>query len=106
MLHRDIKSENVLLKDGSGSGSAWRLGDFGVARVLDAGGVFPLPPPPPSKHPPSHGVRVLRLAGFLRRTGASLAQTFVGTPVYMSPELFRGLWCGQFEHPNEAQTVP
>ena len=61
MLHRDIKSENVLLADASGSGAAWRLGDFGVARVLDS--------------------------------GTNLAQTFVGTPVYMSPELFRGVWC-------------
>lgn len=52
MLHRDLKSQNIFLKEG-----AAKIGDFGIARVLNS----PL----------------------------EMAQTVIGTPYYMSPEIMR-----------------
>eukprot|EP00466_Bigelowiella_natans_P011990 jgi/Bigna1/52279/estExt_Genewise1Plus.C_70002 len=51
ILHRDLKSQNIFLKDGM-----VQLGDFGISKVLDSTSAF--------------------------------AQTCIGTPYYMSPELF------------------
>merc|ERR1712232_599668 len=35
VLHRDIKTSNILLAEPSGPGSALKLGDFGLSRVLE-----------------------------------------------------------------------
>ena len=56
ILHRDLKSANVLLKkDNSQSNFSVKIGDLGVAKLLE--------------------------------TSTAFAQTFVGTPYYLSPEL-------------------
>lgn len=57
ILHRDLKTQNIFMKGcGSQQGFAMKLGDLGIARVLN--------------------------------TTAELAMTQIGTPFYMSPELF------------------
>eukprot|EP00898_Chlorokybus_atmophyticus_P001405 jgi/Chlat1/2265/Chrsp17S02573 len=58
VLHRDLKSENVFLRDIGDGRVIAQLGDFGIARLLDG--------------------------------PTDLARTFVGTPYYMSPEIFLG----------------
>ena len=69
ILHRDMKTQNIFLKNGKVSisynfakaflffYSQIRLGDFGIARVLD--------------------------------NTKDFANTCIGTPYYMSPELFK-----------------
>ena len=52
ILHRDLKTQNIFLK-----GDRLKLGDFGIAKVLDDTKDF--------------------------------ANTCIGTPYYMSPELFK-----------------
>jgi serine/threonine protein kinase len=52
ILHRDLKTQNIFIKNGQIS-----LGDFGIAKVLDHTRDF--------------------------------ANTCIGTPYYMSPELFK-----------------
>ena len=84
ILHRDLKTQNIFLKN-----SKIRLGDFGIAKVLD-------------------GTR-------------DFANTCIGTPYYMSPELFKnkpysyksdvwGLGCVNYEmcnlrHAFDAQSL-
>ncbi|KAA0150996.1 hypothetical protein FNF29_04886 [Cafeteria roenbergensis] len=59
ILHRDLKPQNIFL-DGDAPGVI-KLGDFGIAKVLDATGV------PTAKR--------------------SFADTLIGTPYYLSPEM-------------------
>ena len=58
VIHRDLKSANVFLRDEGGAFPALKLGDFGISRLMS-----------------SH---------------TALAQTAVGTPYYLSPELIEG----------------
>ncbi|KAF4667248.1 Serine/threonine-protein kinase Nek6 [Perkinsus chesapeaki] len=70
VLHRDMKTENVFLLKPAGPASdgclVLKLGDFGVSKMLEG----------PSSNPS------------LGR--AALASTMIGTPVYMSPEIYKG----------------
>jgi serine/threonine protein kinase len=64
ILHRDLKPENLLLARQPGGGEKVKVLDFGIAKLVD-----------------SHiGATVKTFGGRL-----------VGTPVYMSPEQFRGV---------------
>ncbi|KAF4668287.1 Serine/threonine-protein kinase Nek6 [Perkinsus olseni] len=69
VLHRDVKTENIFLMRPSAPGQGslvLKLGDFGVSKMLGS----------PSSDP------------LLSR--AALATTMIGTPVYMSPEMYKG----------------
>lgn len=60
VIHRDIKPENVLLESASAPWSP-RITDFGIAKVIEAGG-----------------------------TSSQRNTALVGTPAYIAPELFEG----------------
>jgi serine/threonine-protein kinase len=64
VVHRDVKPENVLVRDGGGT----KVLDFGIARPVTLGAVGVTPP----------------------ADGATFEGALVGTPAYMSPEALRG----------------
>ena len=61
VLHRDIKPGNIL----AGAGSQWKIGDFGIAKALEADS--------------SDGAPDMTATGLL-----------IGTPAYLAPERFFG----------------
>jgi eukaryotic-like serine/threonine-protein kinase len=75
IIHRDLKPENIFVvrghdEDGEPTEIA-KVCDFGIAKIRDAGSLYP---PPPTASPPARPQRL---------TSAGIV---VGTPEYMSPE--------------------
>ena len=64
ILHLDLKPANIMVESISGRGEMTRVLDFGIARILDAD----------------------------KALETDLGNAFVGTPMYMAPELLRRPW--------------
>lgn len=88
ILHRDIKSSNTLVS----TTGLLKIGDFGLSKQFDVGGPSSTTVPPIAAAfvEADSGSRRLRMSTPLHLPStSSIACTFLGTPLYLAPEIWR-----------------